>query len=209
MNVNMDENLRFHWRAGDLALDFANTVDNNYMPDEDDYVQTYDDLVAWSRLSGLLNEKEAAVLIHHAADNPAAANAALSDARQLRGALIRLFGAAEAGETLDPADLSQLNQVLGEILPRPQLSITDATLRFERRVDVTRLDGVLMPVAWAAAELLTSLNGRWLKRCMNPRCGWFFLDTSKNHSRRWCEMSACGGRDKARRYYARKRGSEG
>ncbi len=38
-----------------------------------------------------------------------------------------------------------------------------------------------------------------LKRCENPRCGWLFVDRSRNRSRRWCEMATCGNRAKARR----------
>lgn len=42
-----------------------------------------------------------------------------------------------------------------------------------------------------------------LKRCENPRCGWLYLDRSRNRSRRWCEMATCGNRAKARRYKQR------
>jgi len=33
-------------------------------------------------------------------------------------------------------------------------------------------------------------------------CRWLFLDTSKNHTRRWCDMKVCGNRIKARRFKA-------
>jgi hypothetical protein len=39
-----------------------------------------------------------------------------------------------------------------------------------------------------------------LKRCENPRCGWLFVDRSRNRSRRWCEMATCGNRAKAKRH---------
>ena len=42
-----------------------------------------------------------------------------------------------------------------------------------------------------------------LKRCENPRCGWLYLDRSRNRSRRWCEMATCGNRAKAYRYKQR------
>jgi len=35
----------------------------------------------------------------------------------------------------------------------------------------------------------------------------FFLDTSKNHHRRWCDMTRCGNRAKVQRFYARKKTS--
>ncbi|HEY7407555.1 MAG TPA: CGNR zinc finger domain-containing protein [Gemmatimonadaceae bacterium] len=36
-----------------------------------------------------------------------------------------------------------------------------------------------------------------------PSCGWFFLDTTKNRSRRWRSMAMCGSAAKARAYYWR------
>jgi predicted RNA-binding Zn ribbon-like protein len=32
-----------------------------------------------------------------------------------------------------------------------------------------------------------------------------FLDSTRNASRRWCDMAACGNRTKAKRFYARKK----
>jgi len=53
----------------------------------------------------------------------------------------------------------------------------------------------------AAVALLVSDTMPRVKSC--PTCGWFFLDVSKNHSRRWCSMDTCGAVAKARRYYRR------
>jgi len=36
-------------------------------------------------------------------------------------------------------------------------------------------------------------------------CGWLFLDSSRNHTRRGCDMRVCGNRAKARRHYERQR----
>jgi predicted RNA-binding Zn ribbon-like protein len=32
-----------------------------------------------------------------------------------------------------------------------------------------------------------------------------FLDTTRNASRRWCDMAGCGNRAKAKRFYAKKK----
>jgi predicted RNA-binding Zn ribbon-like protein len=60
--------------------------------------------------------------------------------------------------------------------------------------------GVLVAVAGAAM-----LDGTWsrLKLCPGEHCGWAFYDQSRNRSGRWCSMSVCGGRTKARAHYAR------
>jgi predicted RNA-binding Zn ribbon-like protein len=41
-----------------------------------------------------------------------------------------------------------------------------------------------------------------LHACASDTCRWLFLDTSKNRTRRWCDMKICGNRAKARRYSA-------
>ncbi|WP_443691321.1 CGNR zinc finger domain-containing protein [Pseudomonas sp.] len=38
-----------------------------------------------------------------------------------------------------------------------------------------------------------------IKQCEG--CTWLFIDTSKNHRRRWCSMATCGNRAKAQRHY--------
>jgi predicted RNA-binding Zn ribbon-like protein len=50
------------------------------------------------------------------------------------------------------------------------------------------------------------LDGTWhrLKVCPGEDCGWMFFDHSRNQSGRWCSMSVCGGREKAKAHYRRK-----
>ncbi len=48
-------------------------------------------------------------------------------------------------------------------------------------------------------------DGSWsrLKICPGNDCGWAFYDHSRNRSGRWCAMSVCGSRAKARAHYRR------
>ena len=63
------------------------------------------------------------------------------------------------------------------------------------------LDGLLRPVVLAAAQLLTSDWVGRVKQCEDDRgCGFLFIDTSKNRSRRWCSMDGCGNRAKVQRH---------
>jgi predicted RNA-binding Zn ribbon-like protein len=54
------------------------------------------------------------------------------------------------------------------------------------------------------------LDGSWsrLKICPGDDCGWAFFDHSRNQTGRWCSMSVCGGRAKARTHYRRRRGGD-
>jgi predicted RNA-binding Zn ribbon-like protein len=81
---------------------------------------------------------------------------------------------------------------------------------FEWSFDQTReLDSVLWPIARAAADLLASDQVPYVRACFSKTCEWFFLDTSKNHQRRWCDMTRCGNRAKVRNFYARRKEAAG
>ena len=54
---------------------------------------------------------------------------------------------------------------------------------------------------WTAANT----NGNGLNQCNGNNCTWLFVDKSKNHSRKWCDMETCGNRVKSRRHYAKVR----
>jgi predicted RNA-binding Zn ribbon-like protein len=60
--------------------------------------------------------------------------------------------------------------------------------------------------AWLAArdylKLLSAAPDR-IRRCAHDTCILHFFDTSRNGTRRWCSMAACGNRAKASRHYAR------
>lgn len=60
--------------------------------------------------------------------------------------------------------------------------------------------------AWISARnllhLLKAHPGR-IRRCAHPDCVLYFLDSTKNRTRRWCKMENCGNRAKARRHYLR------
>jgi predicted RNA-binding Zn ribbon-like protein len=69
---------------------------------------------------------------------------------------------------------------------------------------VTDLDAPLLPLAHAAADLVGSERVALLRQC--GRCRWVFLDRSRNHARRWCDMATCGVAQKVDRQ-AERRGS--
>ncbi|MFO0417046.1 MAG: CGNR zinc finger domain-containing protein [Pseudomonadota bacterium] len=54
-----------------------------------------------------------------------------------------------------------------------------------------------------AIEILMSDSVKRVKFCAASDCGWLFLVTSKNNSRRWYDMADCGTRAKARQFYGK------
>jgi predicted RNA-binding Zn ribbon-like protein len=65
--------------------------------------------------------------------------------------------------------------------------------------------GVLLAITTVA---IADRSWSRLKICPGDDCGWAFYDGSRNRSGRWCSMSVCGGRAKARSHYHRKRSAE-
>ncbi len=57
-------------------------------------------------------------------------------------------------------------------------------------------------LAWG--ELERDMPGR-LRPCANDECRLFLIDHSRAGTARWCSMSGCGNRMKARRHYSRTR----
>jgi predicted RNA-binding Zn ribbon-like protein len=127
----------------------------------------------------------------------------LAFARSFREATYRIFAAVAASETPQPGDLDMLNTLLNEALLRLRIVARDGRFVWEWAVDPGALHQVLWPVAYSAARLLTSDDVQWVGQCADDRgCGFLFVDTSKNHTRRWCGVG-CANRAKAQRHYAR------
>jgi predicted RNA-binding Zn ribbon-like protein len=70
------------------------------------------------------------------------------------------------------------------------------------------IDGALGCLLAITAQAMG--DGSWsrLKVCPGDHCGWAFYDGSRNRTGRWCSMSVCGGRAKAKRHYRRRRARE-
>jgi predicted RNA-binding Zn ribbon-like protein len=68
----------------------------------------------------------------------------------------------------------------------------------------TGIEGAIGALLAMTARAMIDGSWRRLKACPGRHCGWAFYDHSRNQSGRWCSMSVCGERDKARAYYRRK-----
>ena len=146
-----------------------------------------------------------------ASRKPELAEATWRRAVELREAIYRLVVAQVHGRPAAVGDLVLLNRELGHALAHAELVAAGDGYDWGWGDQVAPLDALLWPVARSAAELLTTphLLAR-VGQCADDRgCGWLFVDTSRNRSRRWCDMRDCGNRAKQRRYYLRSRDREG
>ncbi|HEX9374297.1 MAG TPA: ABATE domain-containing protein [Roseiflexaceae bacterium] len=190
--------------GGRLCLNFVNTADDHASACPKEYWVSYAALVAWSAHAGMLDASATTAVLAEAARRLDAADAALSRAKLLRGALYRIFSAAPAGQPIAASDLAALNDALAGSPRRPQLLQAPAGLTWAWGGG-DPLERVIWPAAWSAADLLTSAEIAAVRGCAGEGCGWLFVDTSRNRSRRWCSMEDCGNRAKARRHYTQRR----
>jgi predicted RNA-binding Zn ribbon-like protein len=193
----------FDLDAGALCLDFANTLGLF----SSDKLRSPGHLLAFAVQAGLVPATHRARLHAELDTRPERAQAAFERARALRRAIYSLFSAVAAGRPPDPADLAPLNRELPEALAHQRLVAgPDGALAWGWRGGPETLAEVLFPIVRSAADLLTSAEQRAaVRQCGASDCAWLFLDTSRNRSRQWCSMQTCGNREKARRYYARRR----
>lgn len=189
--------------GGALCLDFANTVGDHDKRRDASLLASYADLLTWAVAAHALTATDAATLRVAADARPDAAAAAFEQALAVRERLYRLFSAIAAGGSPDRDDLEALDAWWRRAAGHLSLAWQDGRARQVWRDTDGNLDRPLGPVIRSAVELITSPTLARVKEC--GRCSWLFLDESRNGSRRWCRMEACGNRAKVQRHYARNR----
>jgi predicted RNA-binding Zn ribbon-like protein len=194
--------------GGRPVVDFINTVSDRATGRPYERLREFGDLLEWCVRVGLVDASEAGRLATAAEERPEEATAALERARELREALYAVFTAEIEDRTPPAPELAVVNGLLSEGMGHRRLQPSGEGLRWAWLQPPERLDWMLWPLAWSAAELLTSAEVKRLKRCGQDDCRWIFLDLSKNRSRRWCTMDECGNRAKARRHYHRHRAAD-
>lgn len=117
--------------------------------------------------------------------------------------------AVERGLRPDPEqDARSVRDALRAAVGDPRLPgvDTEAPVRIALTLDgpVLIADNVVGAVLSAAARLAVLDEWRRVKICPADDCLWAFFDHSRNRSRTWCSMRACGNREKARAWRDRR-----
>ena len=196
----MKDELPFKYVGGDASLDLVNTIDWTRQGPIEERLTDYARLTRWAEGAGILSKAGAERLRRAAAAKPREARAAHEAALRLRSVLQRLYESVAAGKRSDSA-WEDFNELLGEALSRLRMSPLrrgEAAAQWEWH-GVESLESLLWPVAWSAANLLTSGEAARIRVCAAPDCGWMYVDRSRNGLRRWCQMGTCGTLEKSRR----------
>ena len=190
--------------GGHPCLDFTNTLDWRGSDRPVEFLDSYQDLVAWSRHAGTISANEASHLNQLSKKRLSKQTKVLHKAIRLRETIYRIFSSLSEGKPVSNNDLIAFNKFLSQTMKNSQIVRIKNGYQLDSRGEMTKLGGLLNPLIHSAADLLVSEELKRVKKCGDPACGWLFLDTSRNKSRRWCNMSDCGNRAKARRFYKKK-----
>ena len=192
---------KFQFCGGALCLDFTNTVGGHRRGTAREFIGSIAEFLLWSEQAGLISKAEAAALVKSAASHPEDSATILARALGLREAIYEIFEAATLDKHPPEAALKGLNEELLRTSARMAVSSKGHGFELRWQGVGANLDGALGPIARSAADLLTSDHLlHHVSQCNGDNCGWLFLDISRNHSRRWCDMRDCGNRAKVRRH---------
>jgi predicted RNA-binding Zn ribbon-like protein len=207
-NANLGLNLDL--KSGHPALEFTNTVNDHASAQPGETLFKYEDLLNWAKRVGLLRGEQVQILTRKASKQPDEAVAIFTKSLELREAIYRIFVAQTIGKSPPEADLVILNSILARLTGGAQVVHRLSKFEWQWNFDENALESPLWTIALSAVELMTSEYYERLGQCADEEgCGWLFVDTSKNHSRRWCDINDCGNRAKQRRYQQRHASKQG
>ncbi len=191
--------------AGSVSLDFVNTLDDRFSKEPKELLTNYIDLARFGEDTGTLSDLQTDRLMAWSMQRPDEAKRALASAIQLREAISEIFYALARKKPVPAGALIILNQHVQEAAQH--LNLVPGTQGFEWKFERPHHDlfTPLWPIARDAAELLASDQLDFVRTCASKTCEWLFLDESKNHRRRWCDMTKCGNRAKVQRFYTRQK----
>lgn len=191
--------------GADLALDFCNTASGRGGPEAREHLQAARHVVDWAAHAGVLTDEardeELARLDEIGPD-------LLDQATTTRDCIHRCGTALAAGRQPDPADLDLLGRQHAANLATARLAPQDGGYGWAWAPADGPVQAILGPIVLSALLLLTRKDLTRVKECPGNHCGWLFFDTTKNKTRRWCDMSVCGNRAKQTRHVQRRRQAE-
>ena len=200
-NRTMSGDYRFEPIGGHPVLDLCNT--RSWRLDEDrdiERIATPAEFARWYHVA--VDRSDGDRLLECVAQAPAVAARDLRDIHALRATVTAWLDASIAGAG-DPEAVRAFAEKWRDVLSRAHLS-ADLPPHWES-ADVVDIRSATDRLTLAAADLLQGRDITLLRRCHQPDCGWFFLDRTRNHSRRWCIAEDCGNLSRVRAYSARRK----
>jgi predicted RNA-binding Zn ribbon-like protein len=195
--------------GSELALDFTNTSSGRNSPAHREHLASAQDVIAWARHARVIGPDDGVRLAAAVAQDATLSRELLRGALALREIIYSVGACIASRRQPAPAQVEQLARVHAECVAHAHLVSHQATFVWTWDPKEAAIESVLGPITLSALTLLTQADLSRIKQCHGDHCGWLFFDTTKNKSRRWCEMEVCGNRAKQRRHQTRRRAEPG
>jgi predicted RNA-binding Zn ribbon-like protein len=181
--------------GGNVALDFVNTDLFSQTDRSTDVLRSAKEFLAWCAHAGIASASSAPAGRSRTQDQ-----AFLREAVDVRSAIRILVEAIAGQQDIDRDALITLRSAYADAVGRAAPTLDGGRLSWAWEPTSPR--NVLSELVGAAVDLLRHGAVDRIKAC--PSCGFVFLDTTRNGSRRWCSMEDCGGQEKMRRYVTKR-----
>ena len=155
-----------------IWVDFVNTARG--VGPTIDRLSDHNAYLEWTRLEKL------------APDDPPVGFAEILD---FRARLVSLAKAVSAGRQAPAGSIHAINAILAQTTGYHQLTRVQGSWRtvFSPLRNAAAMDAI----ARSAAVTLSNPEAL-VRQCSGAACTLYFIDTSPNHSRRWCSSATCG-----------------
>ncbi len=191
--------------GGPVCLDFVNTLDDRFSNHPKELLTSYGELARFAEDTQIVSNTVLDELRARSEELPEAAQRAVRSAIRMREAMGEIFYARVKQRLVAKAALALLNEYLQEAARHMKLVPSEGHFQWQFELAENNFEVLLWPIARSAAELLASDQLQFVRACASNTCEWLFLDESKNHRRRWCDMTKCGNRAKVRNFYSRQK----
>ena len=196
---------QFLFIGNHLCLDFVNTkIVQEGRPV--DFLNGFTDFLSWLVQANVVDPGEAKARTEAWGGTPEAGSI-FARARDFRDTTYHMVRRIVEKRSVPDAAVFEINTLLRNQAGHGELKRAKGGFEKRFQVDFKQPIHLLGPLAESACDLLAYGDLSLVKKCENPACVLFFYDTTKNHSRRWCSMSACGNRMKVAAHYRRLRAS--
>jgi predicted RNA-binding Zn ribbon-like protein len=174
----------------------VNTLDDRPATSPLETLATYQDLVRFSELAGMVDRRLAAKLRRF---NGSRARDIAARTRTLREHLFKVLTAAHSGQHARQHDIEAISSAVQA--GRQARVLVSAEGQNLAGYGWQRLepDILLHASSLAVERLLVDVDRRKIRKCGAFDCDVYYLDHSKGQQRQWCSMKGCGNREKQRR----------
>jgi len=194
--------------GGVACLDFINSGYDTEKEVIVERLHTYTDLLLLAERLSLVSHSMSKELAKRSENNKIKAKQVLITARKAREVMFEIFSQIAAGEpeNINKKNLEAFNAFLLSARNSEQFEIVNGKLELLQSTTSANLMQPLWAFFNSAFHLLRDGDQHLIKQC--SACAWLFLDQTKNHRRKWCDMQTCGSIEKSKRYYRRSKGIE-